>query len=132
MHANASPSAKPAAGLLRGVAVALVLTLAACSGGSEPGDLAAARTPLVHNDPYPNVAADPSRAATQPRSSAEVQQIQNRMMSLAAEQGNASRAAGPQPTSVVDQMKALARRNQSLAKDGDQPAPDGVAAQPAN
>lgn len=95
---------------------ALVL-LAACSTGGEVGDLNANAT-LVRNDPYPNVAADPARNATAPRSSSEVQRIEDRMMSLAAERGNNARGGADTP-SVVEQMKALAKRNQSIAQGED-------------
>lgn len=110
------------------VAASVLALLSACSGGNEPGDMAA-NTPLVRNDPYPNVAADPARGASAPRSSAEVRQIEDRMMSLAAEQGSASRAGG-QSSSVVEQMKALAKRNQSMAAGIEPPPADDV--QPSN
>lgn len=101
-------------------AVSLVALLSACASSNEPGEMAA-NAPLVRNDPYPNVAADPARGASAPRSSSEVRQIEDRMMSLAAEQGSASRAGG-QSSSVVEQMKALAKRNQSIAA-GIEPPP---------
>lgn len=110
------------------VAAGALVLLAACSGGTDASDMGANAT-LVRNDPYPNVAADPARGATAPRSSAEVRRIEDRMMSLAAEQGSASRSGG-QSTSVVDQMKALAKRNQSIAAGAEPPPADE--AQPTN
>lgn len=106
------------------VAVSLAALVSACAGGSEPSEMAV-NAPLVRNDPYPNVAADPARGASTPRSSAEVRQIEDRMMSLAAEQGSASRA-GAQSSSVVEQMKALAKRNQSIAAGIEPPPADDV------
>lgn len=126
--ATARPSALARAARSVVAAGALVL-LAACSGGTDASDMGAANATLVRNDPYPNVAADPARGATAPRSSAEVRRIEDRMMSLAAEQGSASRSGG-QSTSVVDQMKALAKRNQSIAAGTEPPPADE--AQPTN
>jgi hypothetical protein len=93
-----------------------IVLLTACAGG-DAGELASSRNAtLIRNDPYPNVAAEVSHPSSQPRSSAEVRRIENRMMSLASEQGAAPRSDGTSPT-LVEQMKELARRNQTLAND---------------
>lgn len=116
------------------LAVALVATLAACSGGTDASDVGAGgrTSALVQNDPYPNVAADPARGAKTPKTASEVRRIEDRMMSLANEQGNASRAPAA-TTSVVDQMKALAQQNRNRASGADATGDDtGTLPAPTN
>lgn len=116
------------------LAVALVATLAACSGGTDASDVGAGTrtSPLVQNDAYPNVAADPARNAKTPKTASEVRRIEDRMMSLANEQGNASRASASSE-SMVEQMKALARKNRDRASGVDAATDDtGTLPAPTN
>jgi hypothetical protein len=104
--------------IVRGTLLAGGLSLLTACSGSDPGDLGSARvqqsSPLVNNAAYPNVSENVAYPSAAPKSPAEVQAIRDNMMSLAAGQDSVARQ---QPSSVVQDLQSLAKKNRKIVED---------------